>query len=155
MIKIFTTKDYHLLTKLNEEIQTFHHSIQPNIFKPYNNEEVTNFFKTTLNSENSIAYIAEFNEEAIGYILLFKMNFLENPFQYSRRFILIDQILVLNNFQGRGVGKLLLEAALTFAKENNFESIELNHWTTNESARIFFNKNKFEYFNETMWRVIE
>ena len=155
MIKISRTTDYGVLSKLNEEIQTFHHKIQPNIFKPYNIEAVSNFFKTTLMDENAVAYVAEVDEEAIGYILLFKIHIPDNPFQYSRRFVLIDQILVLNSFQGKGIGKLLLNTALTFAKENNFQSIELNHWTLNESARLFFNQNNFEYYNEKMWRVIE
>jgi GNAT superfamily N-acetyltransferase len=62
---------------------------------------------------------------------------------------------VLKNYQGKGVGKLLLESTFSFAKENNIDCVELNHWTRNDSARIFFSKNKFEYYNEKMWRAIK
>lgn len=155
MIRIFETKDYSLLANLNEEIQTFHHNIQPNIFKPYDKEPIRNFFKTTLNAENVVAYIAKENETTLGYVLLFIINVADNPFQYSRTFILLDQILVLKNYQGKGVGKLLLETTFSFAKEKNIDFVELNHWTQNDSARNFFAKNKFEYYNEKMWRAIK
>lgn len=155
MITIERTDDHVTLAELNEEIQTFHHSIQPGIFKPYNREAVLNFFKTTLSSEKAIAFVAKENETTIGYVLLLTINFAENPFQYARQYILLDQILVLKNHQGKGAGKLLLDAVVSFAKEQHMETIELNHWSQNESARNFFGKNKFEYFNEKMWRAVE
>jgi GNAT superfamily N-acetyltransferase len=155
MIRVVRTKDHHALTRLNEEIQTFHHTIQPTIFKPYDKESVLNFFMTTLNREDAVAYLAEDNQTPIGYVLLFLMNIADNPFQYSRRFILLDQIVVLDTYRGQGVGRQLLDATIAFAKENSMTLIELNHWTNNESARQFFNKNKFEYYNEKMWRELE
>ncbi len=155
MIKIIETKNYSLLANLNEEIQTLHHTLQPKIFKPYNLESITNYFKSTFSNEHVTAYVAQENEKAVGYVLLFVTNFADNPFQYSRRFVLIDQILVLKNYQEKGIGKLLLEATYSFAKKNKIDTVELNHWTLNESARKFFNKNKFEYYNEKMWKAIE
>ncbi len=155
MIKIFETNDSNLLANLNEEIQTLHHTIQPKIFKPYNPESITTYFKTIFSEENVTAFIAKEDEKAVGYALLFVTNFADNPFQYSRRFVLIDQILVLKNYQEKGIGKLLLEATYSFAKKNKIDTVELNHWTLNESARRFFNKNKFEYYNEKMWKTID
>jgi len=155
MIKVVETKDYSILAKLNEEIQTFHHSLQPKIFKPYDKEAILDYFKTTLNNENVFAYLAKDNETPIGYVLLFLINIAENPFQYSKSFILLDQILVVKNYKGKGVGKLLLDTAFSVARDYQINSVELNHWTLNESARKFFNKNKFEYYNEKMWRAID
>lgn len=155
MIKVIDSKDYRLLAELNEEVQNFHHEIQPKIFKPYDKEAVISFFKATLNKENTVAFLAQENEKPLGYALLFKMNFAENPFQYARTFLLLDQILVLKNYRGKGVGTLLLDAVFNFAGENNIDLVELNHWTQNDSARKFFGKSKFEYFNEKMWREVK
>lgn len=151
MIEIIETKDYKLLAELNEEVQTLHHTLQPEIFKPFDKEAITRHFETTVKNENVCAYIAKKNELTIGYIILYKMNFLDNPFQYARRFVLIDQISVIKDYKGNGVGKLLLDTAFVLAKDCNINCIELNHWTLNESARRFFKKNKFEYYNEKMW----
>lgn len=155
MIEILETKDYHMLAELNEEIQTFHHKTYPSIFKPYNKEAVTLFFKNSLDDKNVVAYVAKENGKALGYVLLFIVNFAENPFQYSRNYILLDQILVLKNHQSKGIGKQLLDATFSFAKSNKITRIELNHWTANDVARKFFSKSGFEYYNEKMRKEIE
>lgn len=155
MIEIKETKDPVLLTTLNEEIQTYHHTIHPNIFKPYDKEAILSFFNTTLMSENTAAYIAMENNIAIGYVLLFKIDSKDNPFQYFRSYVLLDQILVVKDHQGKGVGKLLLDAVYAYAGKNSIRHIELNHWSQNESARIFLSKNHFKYYNEKMWIELE
>jgi len=154
MIQIKDTKDFKLIARLNEEIQDLHHKMHPNIFKPYDHFEVDKFFESFIHQDNSKAYIAEEGGREVGYILLNAIQFPENPFQHSRQYVLIDQILVLKEHQGKGIGKLLLDAALSFAKEMKISSLELNHWTLNETARQFFNKNGFENYNEKKWRKI-
>lgn len=155
MISIVETKDYDVLATMNEEIQTFHHQIQPDVFKPYDKEAIAAFFKSTVNNENARAFVAQENETTLGYVLLFIIHFPENPFQYSRSYILIDQILVLKAHQRKGVGKLLLDATFAFAKAHNIDTVELNHWTQNDEARNFFGRNKFEYYNEKMRRTVD
>ena len=102
-----------------------------------------------------MAFIAMENEKPLGYLLLFIINFKENPFQYSRNYILLDQIVVLKSHQLKGIAKQLMETTFSFARANKMESIELNHWTKNNAAKAFFNKLGFEYYNEKMWKVLE
>lgn len=153
-IKISETKDYELLAALNKEVQELHHSLYPNIFKPYNQEDVTSFFKEILKQSTTKAFTAYVGKEAAGYILLFLKEVPENPFQYSQRFILIDQIGVKNEYRKKGIGKLLLNKAFETAEEKQFKIIRLNHWTMNNDARSFFNKHGFNYFNENMHKSI-
>ena len=155
MIKIIETKDYILLAELNEEIQTFHHKTVPTIFKPYDKAAVSTFFKNTLENENTVVFLAEENGVAVGYVLLFVMSMNETPFQYSRDYILLDQILVVRNYQSKGVGRQLMDAVFSFAKAHRIDRVELNHWTENESARKFFGKSGFEYYKEKMWKLVE
>ncbi len=154
MINIVETTDYNLLARLNEEIQTLHNVLLPKIFKPYEQEAVIGFFKTSLNNENATAFVAFENDAPVGYVLLFIMNIPSNPFQYSRSYILIDQISVLQKYRGKGIGKQLLGASYAFAKAHYIEHLELNHWTLNDSARKFFSHHQFEYYNEKMWKAI-
>jgi GNAT superfamily N-acetyltransferase len=97
-----------------------------------------------LTKETVKAFVAIENEKMLGYVLMFVNSFMENPFQYKREFIILDQILVLENARSKGIGKLLLDEVFTFAKSLNINVVELNHWTLNESARLFFNKNGFK-----------
>lgn len=150
MIQILETNDYHLLTEMNEEVQSLHHKLYPEIFKPYDKNGVAAFFKEVLSKDNVTAFAAMENKKVLGYVLLFVNNFPDNPFQYARRFVILDQILVLENSRSKGVGKLLIEKSFSFAKSLDIDVVELNHWTLNESARVFFNRHGFKYFNEKM-----
>lgn len=154
MVEIRSCTDYRLLAEMNEEIQTLHHTSYPGIFKPYDKEAILEFFKNTLTKEGVVAYIAVDQGAIIGYVLLFKMHIADNPFQYARTSVLLDQILVSKNHQAKGVGRLLMAAVFAFAKSNEIERIELNHWTQNASARTFFHACGFEYYNEKMWHIV-
>ncbi|MES2477590.1 MAG: GNAT family N-acetyltransferase [Bacteroidota bacterium] len=154
MIEITETKDFRLLAEMNEEIQTLHHSSYPSVFKPFDKESVTNFFEASLENENAVAFIAKENGTALGYVLLFIIHFADNPFQYSRSYVLVDQILVLEQYRTKGIGKLLLEATFSFAQSKKINLVELNHWSRNDAARRFFNKSGFNYYNEKMWKLL-
>lgn len=155
MVDVFETKDSALIAELNEEVQTFHHVHYPSVFKPYDKEAIANYFKSALANDNTIAFVAKEKDQTLGYALVFIVNFAENPFQYARKYILLDQVLVSKIYRSQGVGKRLLEKVFEFAKANGIGHIELNHWTLNDSARNFFCKNEFKYYNEKMWRTIE
>lgn len=149
-IQIIECYDHVLLAGLNEEVQSLHHNLYPEVFKPYNREEITKFFLSALPDINTKVFVAVESDKPIAFILLMVKNINENPYMHERRFVLIDQIAVLNSHRGNGVGKLLLEKAFTFAGSSGIKRVELNHWTLNESAGKFFKKNGFSYFNEKM-----
>lgn len=153
-VEILETKDYYLLARMNEEIQTFHHQTYPDIFKPYDKEAIVSFFKTTLEQDSAKAFIAKENAMVLGYALVFIIHFAETPFQYARKYVLLDQLLVSENHRAKGIGKLLLDAVFSFAQSNKMSAIELNHWTHNSSARSFFKKCGFKYYNEKMWTTL-
>jgi GNAT superfamily N-acetyltransferase len=154
MLDIHETFDADLLTDLNEEIQTFHHHAYPEIFKPFDKVPIRSFFKSILERGDAHVFVAQETNIVLGYALLFIVEFGENPFQYSRKYILLDQILVMEKYRARGAGTSLLHWVYDFAKSLNINEIELNHWTRNVEARKFFKMNGFEYFNERMWKKL-
>jgi diamine N-acetyltransferase len=155
MVKIIETQDNELISALNEEIQTLHHNLYPEVFKPYNKNNVDAFFKSVVNNEHAVVFLALDNETPVGYALLLRMQANDNPFQYSRNYLLLDQLLVLKDHQNKGIGTQLMEAAVEYAQNEDIKTIELNHWTNNDSARRFFNKHHFEYFNKKMSRTLK
>ncbi len=150
MIKIVETKDYNLLAEMNQEVQLLHHKLYPDVFKPYDKSEIARFFEKELAKETTKAFIAMDGESCLGYMLLFIHRFDENPFQYKRNYLILDQILVKENVRSKGIGKLLLNEAFSFAQSNQINVVELSHWTLNETARLFFIKNGFSSNKITM-----
>lgn len=64
----------------------------------------------------------------------------------------LHRIYVLTSAQGKSVGKLLMEASLTYAQEKEYEWIWLGVWERNFKAHRFYEAWGFERFSEhTFW----
>jgi diamine N-acetyltransferase len=150
MFSIEPCRDAHLLAQLNEEVQRLHHVMRPDIFKAWNAESITEAFDKMLNSTAFLAYVAYFEGRAVGYVLLRLSGSAENAFSYALRFIYLDQILVMEEFRGKGIGKALLRQVYDLARQEGIHLVRLDHWTDNAGAKEFFGKNGFRYYNERM-----
>jgi diamine N-acetyltransferase len=65
----------------------------------------------------------------------------------------IERIYVDENFKGGGIGKLLIEKALTVAKEYNAKYVWLGVWEKNSSAIRFYKKNGFIQYGNHIFRL--
>ncbi len=154
MISIVETKDYKIISKLNEEVQNLHARLHPEVFKAYNNEAIELEFKNFLSDPNCKCFLAKNDESAIGYIFCFIRAINENAFHYSFKTIYIDQLTVLEKYRRSGVGKLLLEQVEHLAKEHSIEKIELDHWSSNDVAARYFRKNGYQLYKERLFKLI-
>jgi ribosomal protein S18 acetylase RimI-like enzyme len=155
MITISPTRDSNLLAELNREVQDLHHRLQPEVFKPWEHESIAKALKEMLQSADLLAFVARYEEQKAGYILLRVMESPENAFAFADRLIYIDQISVKVEFRGKGIGKALVNRALEVAREEGITKVSLDHWTINEGARTFFGKAGFKYYNERMELQLE
>ena len=92
MIRIEESRDHVLLASLNEEVQNLHHSMHPEIFKPFDKAATREAVKVFIATDNCRAYIAWKGAEPVGYIILFLRETGENAFHYNIRSVYIDQI---------------------------------------------------------------
>lgn len=64
----------------------------------------------------------------------------------------LQRLYVLTSAQGKSVGKTLMQAALHYAREKNYEWIWLGVWERNFIAQRFYIHHGFEKFSEhTFW----
>jgi GNAT superfamily N-acetyltransferase len=149
-ITIRETTDSQQLAALSEQVQQLHHELYPKIFKPFDEKAIAGFFETVFVEREAKAFLAVDGETVLGYVLLIITDLNENPFLYPRSYVTLDQLLVLEQYRGQGVAKLLLEQAIAYTREQQIDRIELNHWTMNHAARSFFNRSGFKYSRESM-----
>ncbi|WP_305856409.1 GNAT family N-acetyltransferase [Balneatrix alpica] len=76
----------------------------------------------------------------------------------EERELVMDGIAVDSEFRGQGIGSLLLDQIITYAKENNFESIRLDVIDSNPRARKLYESKGFvalksESFPYLKWLV--
>jgi ribosomal protein S18 acetylase RimI-like enzyme len=146
-----TLDDAHLLAELNTTVQQLHAQARPEIFKPpVARVELIMWFETLLSELGTYMFIGEMSGEAIGYMVAKILHRLENPFTYAMDFLLIDQISIRIEYQGKGYGKRLLQAAYDLARTENIKRIILDVWNFNIGAVEFYKRQGFQIFNERM-----
>ena len=140
-------RDAELLAKLVITVQQLHIENQPERFKPLkaDNPALIAVYEGHLADDNKHIYIAEIEGVAVGFILCVDYVIPENPFVYSKRDFHIDQISVDVDYQGQGIGKLLMQQAIREAQECEADLITLGVASFNQQA-IEFYKN-FRIFN--------
>lgn len=149
------SEDGPLLSSLCRDVQTMHAEHHPKFFKmPKNDDFAIPFFEGLLTDISVRIYIAEENEQALGYIVCKSMERVETPFTFGMRYLLIDQISVRPQARGRGVGKALIERAEVLAKEIGVQKVQLDSWDFNKNAHAFFEGVGFVKFMYRFWKEL-
>ena len=147
--------DSLLLSSITTDVQRLHAENHPDIFKmPQRDDFAVTFFDEMLANPLVRIFIAEEAGRAFGCVLCKLIERDENPFKFARRYLMIDQISVKPEAQGKGVGKALVEQAEHLAKEWNVVRIQLDSWGFNLHAHGFFEKVGFVKFNHRFWKSL-
>ncbi|MBK9126032.1 MAG: GNAT family N-acetyltransferase [Chloroflexi bacterium] len=149
-------EDAAVLARLNLRVHQLHVDALPARYKPIrpDQSEVIAWHAQHLMDENAYVAIAYDGDTPVGYILAFVQTIPDNPFVYSTPNFHIDQMSVEMEYEGQGVGRLLLEAALAVARERGAETISLGVAAFNERAIAFYERHGFEALSLRMARRV-
>lgn len=104
-----------------------------------------------LNNPASQFFFARMNDQIIGYL---KINFpiaqTENSFNDSLE---IERIYVLQEYQQQKIGHLLLEKAISVAKEKQYPYLWLGVWEHNLKAINFYKRHGFVKFSSHVFQL--
>lgn len=91
-------------------------------------------------------YFAYQYKELVGYI---KINFEKAQTDIKTSDCLeVERIYIINSFQGKNIGQLLLKKAIEIARMKNFSFVWLGVWEENHRAIHFYLKNGFTAFGK-------
>lgn len=97
-----------------------------------------------IQSEHSEFYLAYEQETLIGYL---KINLQSRDLPPKEKYGLeIERIYVKQSFQGKHIGQLILDKAISRAKELGFIQVWLGVWEHNHRAISFYRRNGFVPF---------
>jgi ribosomal protein S18 acetylase RimI-like enzyme len=82
------------------------------------------------NPQVGVVYLARQDGHAVGYMVLTHCYSLE----FGGPFILLDEIFVLPEVQGTGLGKCLIDSAVAYCRENGFGYLRLEAQKKNTRA---------------------
>ncbi|MDH7446520.1 GNAT family N-acetyltransferase [Aquimarina sp. 2201CG14-23] len=143
-------EDNHTLLEIGR--QTFYdafgspHNTEENIHyylsQKFTLEKITN---EILNPESQF-FFALYKDKIVGYL---KLNSGSAQTEFIKgNSIEIERIYVINIYQGKGIGKYLLDNVIRIAKEKTVAFIWLGVWEKNKSAINFYQQNGFKIFDK-------
>ena len=107
----------------------FHQKGRPDIFDNLTDEELRNVLIQNFERLNTI--VITDNDNIVGYLsYIIKKSY--------KGKLNVDQLVILEKYRGKGLGKKLMDEAKRIAQDNNCDRIELNCWLFNENALAMY-----------------
>jgi len=100
----------------------------------------TTTYMDKLNDNLSYNIVAVEEDKVVG-LLISEMSI---KMHRAKKCSFIDDLIVNKDYRNKGIGKLLLENAIKYAKDNDCEVIELTSILSNEKAHRFYENNGFK-----------
>lgn len=132
-------RDIPCLLKLLLQVDMVHHEGRPDLFKgpatKYNEDELKALLK---DPKMHIFVCVNDRDEAVGHAFCIDKTVLGDNVLTEIKTLYIDDICVLEDYRGQGVGKALYDHVKSFAAENGFYNMTLNVWCCNPTAVKFY-----------------
>lgn len=116
---------YNLICELKDKKLDF------NIFKKA--------YQSKIRNKNNYFIVGIENSNVIGFLSLI----IDFQLHHTGKVATVEELIVSSKYRNNGIGRVLLENAINYAKETKCDVIELTSGFTREAAHRFYEKNGF------------
>jgi ribosomal protein S18 acetylase RimI-like enzyme len=156
IIRPANLEDYEALCTVFGEVDAMHCEALPQVFQePDGPVRSREYVTAIISNKNMVLFVAESDGQIIGLVQAYVQEAPDIPLFVPRRYAVIDNVAVKQNFRRSGVGQALIEKAEQWAKGKKASQIELNVWEFNTGAAAFYDKLGYETARRTMWKSLE
>ena len=132
-------EDYQGWCEILVEAHLLHLESLPHIFRlPDDPIQTEEDFRRLLNDAENALFVAEFEEQVVGFLHLGIRQSQESPFTRSRRYGVIHSLAVKQGYRRQGIGRRLVQRGHGWMKEQGLDEVELNVWAFNDGAIRFY-----------------
>lgn len=146
--------DVAALDTLNQVVQRLHADAMPGVFKQPLPGGATAFFADALQRADVVVFVAEIGYEIVGYLFAEENQRLGGAFTNESHIVDVHHIAVDDGYRRLGVGRVMLEAADTWAHDHGLTDLRLDHWAFNDDAHEFFTGLGFTVENVRLSRPV-
>lgn len=138
-IREANNNDYNEVYKITMEVHKLHLKNRPDVYLDIDNPLGKDHFDELLNSINTKVFLVEDTDkkELMAYSIIQIMT-TKNPIYIPKTFVYVEDFCVKSNFKRNGIGKLLFNHIVDYAKAENATSLQLNVWEFNKDAIKFY-----------------
>lgn len=155
-IRTATMEDYEAICQLTLQVDQLHIAWYPEYFRlPQGPSRERIFIQTWHGREESEIFLALDESGLVGLLMIVIEVFPDFPImQAGYRKATVDNLVVEQNNQGRGIGKQLMEAAEVWARQQKAQEMSLQVYEKNQKAQAFYRQLDFEPVSQLMRKKI-
>lgn len=147
MIRLYRESDKANIIECLTALQDYEHEFEP---RRLPGSSIADSYVDTLLSkcdrEHGAIFVAEEDQRVVGFVCVFPYEPFDPGLNEPATVALISDVIVLPEFRGKGIGKELMGAAESFAKESGADQVSL-FVLANNPARLFYRQNGYsEYY---------
>lgn len=131
-------RDVKDIERLIIELANLHGMLLPDMFEVKKDAGFNKQVKNILRKNNSVIFVAEIENVIAGMIQVTIKNVRLGVFLKARKYALLENLIVKSDYRNQGIGKILLNAAESYAKFQDVQCIELNVYEINNNAVEFY-----------------
>lgn len=158
-MNIIETRDAQLMANLGIVMQDKHRNLYPDFFKPYDENAIMQYFQEIFKDpkQQVFLWIDDHHEtkKIAAYLWLEQETIPETVYRYGYTRLYLHHILIMPDYQGKGLSKDLLQFADDFAKDQNITQVELHYWSQNDIAKKLYHQSGYEVYTETAYKQLE
>ena len=139
-IRPATGDDWEQVNLVFADELAHHVALLPNRFQMTEPVMPRQWFADVLADPNKMLHVADVDGRVVGLILLVEAVSLDDPIYRPRRHLEVDELAVLEEFRGQGIGRRLMETAEDIAVDRGIPTIELHVWEANPRAMAFYER---------------
>lgn len=139
-IRFAETKDIPQLLRLLQQVGQHHHTLRPDIFRDGARKYGPSQLLTILEDPNTPVFVAEEGESILGYGFCKVKKFDKDPVFCDRCELYIDDLCVDEACRGQGIGTAIYQELLRYGKLRKCDTVTLNVWLGQGSAKEFYEK---------------
>ncbi|MBO6214159.1 MAG: GNAT family N-acetyltransferase [Lachnospiraceae bacterium] len=136
-----TEADIPGILELLVQVDMVHHTGRPDLFKgpatKYNAAELT---KIIADDKTPVFVCEDEGGRVLGHAFCIHKQELDNSVLTDVKTLYIDDICVDEGARGQGIGRLLYESVMEYARSKGCYNVTLNVWSCNPGAYEFYEK---------------
>jgi ribosomal protein S18 acetylase RimI-like enzyme len=155
-IRRAVAQDYHQLCKTINAVDALHRENHPHLFqKPAGPAREEDYILGLMADEGVGLFVAEVAGQLTGFVTVMVADSRAIPILVSRRYAIIDNLAVVEEFQRSGIGRALMQRASQWATTHGASTIELNVFEFNQAAIAFYRSLGYETLTRRMSKSLE
>jgi len=144
-------EDFDKINNLFWQSDCYHYNKEPYIYEKTNvGSRTREYIETIINDEKSIIVVLEKEKEIVGFLYAYEETKGHLPFHRKRKYVVLDNIVIDENYRKNGYGEILLNYIIEYAKNGKYNDIVLYVYKFNENAIKLYEKKGFKILTQDM-----